>query len=120
MGMTTVVLIILAISIRAMSWADSIVRRREAARASVETVSPEASEETDSHPAEESKDGRARAAAIAVALALSQGARNGTASNEISPAETSSATPVYDSWLAEGRARQRAKHGTAMRARDRR
>ncbi len=111
MGMTTVVLIILALSVRIMSWSDAYLRRRE--EAAKETAAIESADEPVAEPVgvDQGSSGAARVAAIAVAIALSR--RN--LENDVSVQSgvvANSANPNYDSWLAEGRARQRAKQGS--------
>ena len=117
MGMTSLVLVILAVSVRAVSWVDATLRRREAQRAadnatySEGTVAPETKAEADV------PDPRARAAAIAVVLALSQQAQQ--RGNLVAPTTTSESTvAVHDAWLNEGRARQRARRGVAGSAKN--
>ena len=111
MGMTTVVLIILALSVRIMAWSDAYLRRRE--EAAKETAAIESADEPVAEPVcvDQGSSGAARVAAIAVAIALSR--RN--LENDVSVQSgvvANSANPNYDSWLAEGRARQRAKQGS--------
>lgn len=111
MGMTSVVLIILAVSVRLMALTDAYLRKREAA--AKEASETESSDQSTSEQTsvDESSSGPARAAAIAVAIALS---RRSTATDSSDEARIgiNVATPVSDSWLAEGRARQRAKQGS--------
>ncbi|MXZ02543.1 MAG: hypothetical protein F4Y88_02380 [Chloroflexi bacterium] len=110
MGMTSVVLIILAVSVRLMAFTDAYLRKRETAK--------EASEnETSDQPAseqivvDESSSGPARAAAIAVAIALSRRSQETDVSGETRIADNAT-NSTYDAWLTEGRARQRAKQGS--------
>ena len=110
MGMTSVVLVLLAISVRAVSWADSALQRREARRAASEVAPQDDVSATDAEAEDEATDGRARAAAIAVALALSRQ----TQTQEESAGRSQNSSPtgvVHDAWLTEGRARQRAARG---------
>ena len=115
MGMTSLVLVLLAISVRAVSWADSALQRREAERAASaathaeETVAPKAI------PDAEAPDPRARAAAIAVALALSQQSQQRSSLADQTPAPTGA---IRDAWLNEGRARQRARRSPAGNAKE--
>ncbi|MXX92102.1 MAG: hypothetical protein F4Y63_01445 [Chloroflexi bacterium] len=111
MGMTSVVLIILAVSVRLMAFTDAYLRKREA-------TAKEASEnETSDQPAseqilvDESSSGPARAAAIAVAIALSRRSQEIHVSGETRIAGNAT-NSTYDAWLTEGRARQRAKQGS--------
>ena len=119
MGMTTVVLIILALSVRAVSWADAVIRRRESERAANKEVASETAEISEAPTLQDDRDGPARAAAIAVALALSQREQKDFAAEQQS-AERVPAGAVHDTWLPEGRARQHARHGATTRTRDRR
>ena len=119
MGMTTAVLIILALSVRAVSWADAVIRRREAERAANKEVASETAEISEAPTLQDDKDGPARAAAIAVALALSQREHEDLAADQ-QTAEGVPANAAHDTWLAEGRARQHARHGGTTRTRDRR
>ena len=111
MGMTSVVLIILAVSVRLMALTDAYLQKREAA--AKEASETESSDQSTSEQTsvDESSSGPARAAAIAVAIALS---RRSTATDSSDEARIgiNAATPVSDSWLVEGRARQRAKQGS--------
>ena len=108
MGMTIVVLIILALTVRIMAWSDAYLRRRE--EAAKETAAIESADEPVAEPVsvDQGSSGAARAAAIAVAIALSR--RN--LENDVSVQSGVVANLNYDSWLAEGRARQRAKLGS--------
>ena len=118
MGMTSLVLVILAISVRAVSWADATLRRREAQRAAEETKPIEEAVASEPDADEEVPDPRARAAAIAVALVLSQQSQQ--RGDLEAPTPTSASTgAVHDAWLTEGRARQRARRGVAGSARGR-
>ncbi len=110
MGMTSVVLVLLAISVRAVSWADSALQRREARRAASEVAPEEDANVTDADTEVEATDGRARAAAIAVALALSRRTQS-PAGSAVKNAISSQTGAVHDAWLTEGRARQRATRG---------
>ena len=117
MGMTSVVLILLAISVRAVSWADSALQRREARRAASEVAPQTDVGVTDTDAEVEATDGRARAAVIAVALALSRQ----TQSREKPVVKTlisSQGSALHDAWLTEGRARQRATRGLAGSAKE--
>lgn len=119
MGMTSVVLVLLAISVRAVSWADAALRRREAQRAADEAKHSEETVAPETEPDAEVPDPRARAAAIAVALALSQRSQQrGRFVTQIpTPVSTGA---VHDAWLTEGRARQRSRRGVAGSTKDRR
>ena len=120
MGMTSLVLVILAVSVRAVSWADAALRRREERRAADEANQSDATIAADSEPEETHEpDPRARAAAIAVALALSQQSQRRGALVDQTPT-SAPVGAVHDAWLTEGRARQRARRGAAGSARDRR
>ena len=112
MGMTAAVLILLAVSVQIMSLVDARLRRREAEKmAAMTTTAPRVVEpapdvaETSETP---SSDGRARAAAIAVAIALAQ--RSETPAGQVGQASSASAASqsVSDTWLSEGRSRQRS------------
>ena len=119
MGMTSVVLIILAVSVRAVSWADATLRRRQAQKTTDDSAPAEEIVPTETEVEEEAPDPRARAAAIAVALALSKWDQ----ADEMpaGPTATSAITgAVHDAWLTEGRARQRARRGTVRTAKGRR
>ena len=117
MGMTSLVLVILAVSVRAVSWADATLRRREAERVADETTHSEETIASEPEPEAEVPDPRARAAAIAVALALSQQSQQrGNLVTQIRTSASSGA--VHDAWLTEGRARQRARRGVAGGAKD--
>ena len=110
MGMTSVVLVLLAISVRAVSWADEALQRREARKATNEVVPQEDIGTTEVDAEVEPTDGPARAAAIAVALALSR--QDQVRERSIARVPISSSTgAVHDAWLTEGRARQRATRG---------
>ena len=119
MGMTSVVLVILAVSVRVVSWADAALRRREAQSEADELQQSNASVVPETTPKADVPDPRARAAAIAVALALAQQSQEhgDLVSQTQTPASTSA---VHDAWLNEGRARQRARRRVAGSARDRR
>ena len=117
MGMTSLVLVILAVSVRAVSWADAALRRREAQREAVEADHSEETVVPEAKPEAEETDPRVRAAAIAVALALSQ--QTHQRGSLVSQTPTSApAGAVHDAWLTEGRARQRARRGVAGSAKD--
>ena len=111
MGMTSVVLIILAVSVRLMALTDAYLRKREAA--AKETSKSESSDQPASDPisAGGSSRGATRAAAIAVAIALSRRSPETDVSGETRIAGNA-ANSTYDTWLTEGRARQRAKQGS--------
>ena len=114
MGMTSVVLIILALSVRGMAWIDAYMRRREAAQSATVDHAPVLSEESVTELAEQPQtDGAERAAAIAVAISLAQRA-NSTAQTSQSADQQARANSTYDAWLTEGRARQRAGRGVAQ------
>ena len=117
MGMTSVVLIILAVSVRLVAWADAALQRRELARqAEVQDSAAETTAEPVVEPVDDQSDGRIRAAVIAVALELSKREQTQTASDRVSgTADATSGKAVYDTWLTEGRARQRDRHGNAGR-----
>ena len=108
--MTSVVLIILALSVRAVSWVDAKMREREVERGAQKQSASDDAAKLEAEPIEDQDDGRARVAAIAVALALSQRQQGA-----VEPVhETSTQVPanaVYDTWLTEGRARQHARRG---------
>ena len=115
MGMTSVVLVLLALSVRAMAWFDDYMRRREAAVAAAEShvAAGDADAEVaadDGAAASLSPDGAARAAAIAVALALARRSAVAAGQPSSSPAQPAP-TVASDSWLSEGRARLRAGQG---------
>lgn len=119
MGMTSVVLIILAVSVRAVSWADATIRRRQAQQTTDESAPTEEIVATETEVGVETPDPRARAAAIAVALALSK--RTQAHEMPAVPTPTSALTgAVHDAWLTEGRARQRARRGFVGSAKVRR
>ena len=116
MGMTSV-LIILAVSVRLVAWADAALRRRESEQdAQVQETPADTTVEPVDEPDDDRSDGRIRAAVIAVALEMSKREQTQTDSDRV--ADTTDATAgkaVYDTWLTEGRARQRARHGNAGR-----
>lgn len=111
MGMTSVVLIILAVSVRLMALTDAYLRKRESTAkeaSKIQATDLSASEQTSP---DESSGRAARAAAIAVAIALSMrsqeteiGGEARVAGNEVNS--------TYNAWLTEGRTRQRAKQGS--------
>ena len=115
--MTSLVLVILAVSVRAVSWADAALRRREAQRIADRAEPTHATVTTETEPETEAADHRARAAAIAVALALSQQSHQRETSVDQTPISTDTGT-VHDAWLTEGRARQRSRRGAAGSAKD--
>ena len=117
MGMTSVVLVLLAISVRAVSWADSALQRREARRATSEVAPQMDAGTTDADAEVEAADGPARVAAIAVALALSHQVHEHR--EPVATTTVSSRTgAVHDAWLTEGRARQRARRSVAGNAKE--
>ncbi len=110
MGMTTVVLIVLALSVRTISWIDSVLTRREQQGVTLDVDSEirgiDRAVATKESGAVRSQ--HAKVAAIAVALALAEQTQR---SQRAKPtAAAISPTVASDAWLAEGRARQRAKH----------
>ena len=114
MGMTTVVLIVLALSVRGMSWIDAYLNRREKDQREqtvVETPVTEGSSAKIPEPPE--TDGAMRAAAIAVAIALARRPKEQSQFSAQQSAHVANVTPT-DSWLTEGRARQRGKQGVAQ------
>lgn len=117
MGMTSVVLIILAVSVRLVAWADAALRRRELARqAEVQDSAAETTAEPADEPIDDRSDGRIRAAVVAVALEMSKREQTQTESDRVAgTTDAPSGKAVYDTWLTEGRARQRARHGNAGR-----
>ena len=110
MGMTSVVLILLAISVRVVSWVDLALQRREARCEAIEPESDENGGTTIEDVEVETSDSRARAAAIAVALALSRHSQSPRGSAAAIPISSQTGA-VHDAWLTEGRARQRATRG---------
>lgn len=112
--MTSVVLIILALSVRSMAWFDAYMRRREAEQKATVDPTPVWSEESVTElPEQPQMDGAERAAAIAVAISLAQ-RTNSTAQTSQSDDQQSTTNSTYDAWLTEGRARQRAGRGVAQ------
>ena len=109
--MTSVVLIILALSVRLMSFTDAYLRKREAAAEEASRTESSDQPESDQDSEVETSDGAARAAAIAVAIALSRAPQSTDADGGTQIAG-STANSTYDAWLTEGRARQRAKQGS--------
>ncbi len=109
--MTSVVLIVLAVSVRLMALTDAYLRKREAA--AKESSMTEASNQLAAEGAavDEASSGAARAAAIAVAIALSRQSQETDVSGE-TRITGNSANSTYNAWLTEGRARQRAKQGS--------
>ena len=119
MGMTSVVLVILALSVRGMAWFDARIREREQREKAEAQLDSETSEIPESElQTAESDEGARRAAAIAVAIALSRRASDSV--NGSSSMEASLPSRTYDTWLTEGRARQRANRGVAQVGRGRR
>ncbi len=117
MGMTSVVLIILALSVRSMAWLDAYLKRREAQNSESSDEEPTQSIDTAPESAElPSADGAARAAAIAVGLSLSQRAKEEARTTTLA-AQTPLTGATYDSWLTEGRSRQRSNSGAAQGSR---
>ncbi len=115
--MTSLVLVILAVSVRAVSWADAALRRREAQRIANEAEHADLTVTAETEPEPAAADDRARAAAIAVALALSH--QSNQRGNSVDQTPISAATgAVHDAWLTEGRARQRSRRGAAGSAKD--
>ena len=117
MRMTSAVLVLLAISVRVVSWADSALQRRETRRAAGEVAQDEDAVKTEEDAEVEATDGRARAAAIAVALVLSRKSQSQEGSIVKTPHITQSSR-LHDAWLTEGRARQRATRGAAGSAKE--
>ena len=112
--MTSVVLIILALSVRGMAWIDAYMRRREAEQSATVADAPVLSEESVTELAEQPQmDGAERAAAIAVAISLAQRA-DSTAQTSHSTDQQARTNSTYEAWLTEGRARQRAGRGVAQ------
>ncbi len=113
MGMTSAVLVILALSVRGMALFDAYSNRRAAAKIASDEIESEADNDSESAnaggPAE---SGAARAAAIAVAIALSQRSESTTVATHQSPSGVHVAHS-YDTWLTEGRARQRSNRDVA-------
>ena len=117
--MTSVVLVILALSVRGMAWFDARIREREQREKAEAQLDSETSEIPESElQTAESDEGARRAAAIAVAIALSRRASDSV--NGSSSMEASLPSRTYDTWLTEGRARQRANRGVAQVGRGRR
>ena len=109
--MTSVVLIILALSVRLMSFTDAYLRKREAAAEEASRTESSDQPESEQDSGIKSSDGAARAAAIAVAIALSRTPQS-TDANGGTQIAGSTANSTYDAWLTEGRGRQRAKQGS--------
>ena len=117
MGMTSVVLVILAVSVRAVAWVDAQMRRRELEREARESELSKELAAPEPESTGDQDEARARAAAIAVALALSQ--RQNEPGEPSLGISVGVATPaVHDTWLAEGRSRQHASRGGSDRTRD--
>lgn len=111
MGMTSVVLIVLALSVRLMAFADAYLRRREAAAKETALVETEEESVAEAQDDDRSSSGAARAAAIAVAIALSRRSAETDVGGETRIAGNAS-NATYNAWLTEGRARQRSKQGS--------
>ena len=110
--MTSAVLIILALSVRSMALIDAYSKRRAAKIASDE-AEPEPTDDSRSVTANDSaENGASRAAAIAVAIALSQRAESAANTSHLASSGPD-AGKSYDAWLTEGRARQRSNRGLA-------
>ena len=113
MGMTSAVLIILALSVRSMALIDAYSKRRAAAKIASDEAEPEPTDDSGSVTANDSaENGASRAAAIAVAIALSQRTES-TANTSHLASSGPDAGKSYDAWLTEGRARQRSNRGLA-------
>ncbi len=108
MGMTSVVLIILALSVRLMALTDAYLRKREAAAKTALTTESSDQSTADQVAVDETSSGAKRAAAIAVAIALSRRSEETSVSGETRIAVNAS-NSTYDAWLTDGRGRQRAK-----------
>ena len=117
MGMTSVVLIILAVSVRLVAWVDAALQRRESEqKAEIQETPVGTTVEPIDEPVDDESDGRVRAAVIAVALELSKREQTQTESDRVAgTTDATAGNAVYDTWLTEGRARQRARHGNAGR-----
>ena len=113
MGMTAIVLILLALSVKGMSWIDVYINRRQAAQAEVETAEVETPVTDAQVAAEDESDGAKRAAAIAVAIALARRSQESTHYQGPTNRDVGNSTP-YDSWVSEGRARLRSTQGVAQ------
>ena len=113
MGMTSAVLVILALSVRGMALFDAYSKRRAAAKIASDGIESETPDDPESSTTgDPDESGAARAAAIAVAIALSQRAEStAVASNET--AKSIEVGKSFDAWLTEGRARQRSNRDAA-------
>ena len=111
MGMTSVVLIVLALSVRLMALADAYLRKREAAAKEASTTESSDQSVAEENAVDETSSGAARAAAIAVAIVLSKRSTEIDVSGEMRIAGNAT-NSTYDAWLTEGRARQRSKQGS--------
>ena len=111
--MTSAVLVILALSVRGMALFDAYSKRRAAAKIASDGIESETPDDSELSTADDPDDsGAARAAAIAVAIALSQRAET-TAMASNATAKSIEVGISFDAWLTEGRARQRSNRGVA-------
>ena len=109
--MTSIVLIILAVSVRLMALTDAYLRKREAAAKEASKIESPDQPASQQISVDESSNAAARAAAIAVAIALSRRYAETGVGGETRIAGNA-ANSMYDSWLTDGRARQHAKQGS--------
>ena len=112
MGMTSAVLVILALSVRGMALFDAYSKRRAAAKIASEDIESETLDDPESSTAGDDESAAARAAAIAVAIALSQRAESNALESHPAPSDFHVGRS-YDAWLTEGRARQRSNRDAA-------
>ncbi len=113
MGMTSAVLVILALSVRGMALFDAYSKRRAAAKIAGDDLDTEPPADPESSTADDpDESGAARAAAIAVAIALSQRTESTALESHPAPSDFHVGRS-YDAWLTEGRARQRSNRDAA-------
>ena len=113
MGMTSAVLVILALSVRGMALFDAYSKRRAAAKIASDGIESETPDDPESSTTgDPDESGAAHAAAIAVAIALSQRAESTTVATHPSLSGID-VGHSYDAWLTEGRARQRSNRDVA-------
>ena len=113
MGMTSAVLVILALSVRGMALFDAYSNRRAAAKIASDGIESETPDDPESSTTgDPDESGAARAAAIAVAIVLSQRAESNALESHPAPSDFHVGRS-YDAWLTEGRARQRSNRDVA-------
>ncbi len=111
--MTSAVLVILALSVRGMALFDAYSKRRAAVKIASDDIDSEPADDSESANAgDPDESGAARAAAIAVAIALSQRVESTALETHPAPSDIH-VGHSYDTWLTEGRARQRSNRDVA-------